>query len=67
MARIDVKKLRLSLEMSQPQFALAFGFNLATLRTWEQGISCPDSAACTLLAVIMRAPDVVKEAVSSVA
>lgn len=66
MVRVDVKKLRASMQMSQPEFALAFGFNLATLRAWEQGRFYPDGAARTLLTVIMRAPDVVKSAVNAV-
>jgi len=60
MTRIDVRKLRLDLGMSQPKFAENFGFNLATLRAWEQGRYRPDGAARVLLMVISHNPDVVK-------
>jgi putative transcriptional regulator len=56
---VDVKKLRHSLRMSQPEFALSFGFNLATLRRWEQGRREPDKAARTFLTVISRSPEAV--------
>ena len=51
--------------LSTAQFAQRFGFNLATLRQWEQGRRCPDGAARALLAVISHAPDVVMEAVAA--
>src|ERR1700733_10897650 len=63
---IDVKKLREGLGMSQPEFALLFGFSLGTLRQWEQGRRCPDGAARVLLTVICHSPEVVKEALESI-
>jgi putative transcriptional regulator len=63
---IDVKKLREGLSMSQPEFALRFGFNLGTLRQWEQGRRYPDGAARVLLTVISHSPEAVKEALESV-
>jgi putative transcriptional regulator len=62
---IDVRKLRQSLQMSQPQFALRFGFNISTLREWEQGRRAPDAAARTLLAVILHSPETVQQALAS--
>jgi putative transcriptional regulator len=62
---IDVKKLRESLGMSQPEFALKFGFSLGTLRQWEQGRRYPDGPARVLLTVIWHSPEVVKEALAS--
>jgi putative transcriptional regulator len=59
---IDVKKLREGLGMSQPAFALRFGFNLQTLRQWEQGRRNPDGPARTLLTVIEHSPDTVARA-----
>jgi putative transcriptional regulator len=64
---IDVKKLRQSLRMSQPQFALNFGFNLDTLRKWEQGRRQPDDAARSFLMVISRSPEAVMQALSAAA
>ncbi len=62
---IDVKKLREGLQMSQPEFALRFGFNLGTLRQWEQGRRYPDGAARVLLTVISHSPEAVREALES--
>lgn len=63
---IDVKKLREGLRMSQPEFALKFGFNLGTLRQWEQGRRYPDGAARVLLTVISHSPEIVYEALEAV-
>jgi putative transcriptional regulator len=64
---IDVKKLREGLGMSQPEFALRFGFSLGTLRQWEQGRRYPDGPARVLLTVISHSPDVVKKALMDTA
>lgn len=63
---IDVKKLREGLRMSQPEFALRYGFNLGTLRQWEQGRRYPDGAARVLLTVISHRPQAVEEALEAV-
>lgn len=57
---INVLELRLSLRMSQPQFAAQFGLCLTTLRQWEVGRRCPTLPARILLAVIARDPEIVK-------
>jgi putative transcriptional regulator len=62
---IDVRALRLRLEMSQAEFALRFGFSLGTLRQWEQGRRYPDGPARVLLTVIDRDPEAVKKALGS--
>jgi putative transcriptional regulator len=64
---IDVKQLREGLGMSQPEFALRFGFSLGTLRQWEHGRRYPDGSARVLLTVISHSPEAVKEALESVA
>lgn len=64
---IDVKQLREALGMSQPEFALKFGFSLGTLRQWEHGRRYPDGAARVLLTVISHSPEAVKEALDSAA
>ena len=63
---IDVKKLREGLGMSQPEFALRFGFSLGTLRQWEQGRRLPDGAARVLLTVISHSPETVNEALEAI-
>jgi DNA-binding transcriptional regulator YiaG len=39
--KVDVKAIRETMELSQEQFALEFGLELATVRNWEQGRSEP--------------------------
>ena len=59
---IDVKTLRLRLNLTQSEFAFRYGFNLTTLRQWEQGRRSPDEAARAFLRVISHSPDVVSDA-----
>ena len=58
----DVRAVRRRLKLSQTHFAVEFGFEPATLRTWEQGRTFPDGLARVLLAVIAKRPDVVEDA-----
>ena len=58
----NVRALRRRLRLSQVEFAVKFGFQPATLRTWEQGRTRPDGPARVLLAVIARHPDAVEDA-----
>ena len=59
---IDVRAIRQRMNMSQREFAMRFGFSLATLRHWEQGQRMPEGPARVLLTVIDRKPDAVQEA-----
>jgi len=61
---VDVRAIRLRLEMSQAEFAEAFGFSLPTLRNWEQGRRFPDGPARTLLKVIDSDPNAVETALA---
>jgi putative transcriptional regulator len=63
--KIDVRAVRESLRLTQEEFALRFGFNLGTLRGWEQGRRHPDGTARVLLKVIMNAPDAVERALAT--
>lgn len=63
MPESSVRILRERLGMTQERFAATFGFNLATLRNWEQGRKSPDGAARVLLMVIEREPEAVESAV----
>ncbi len=58
--RIDVKRIRRKLGMSQSVFAERFGINTATLRNWEQGRRQPEGPARLLLKIIDREPAVVQ-------
>jgi DNA-binding transcriptional regulator YiaG len=62
---LDVRQLREQMQLSQPDFASRFGFNLSTLRQWEQRRRLPDGSARVLLAVICYAPDAVDEALQA--
>jgi putative transcriptional regulator len=64
-ARIDVRAIRNSLGLSQPDFAARFGFSVGAVRDWEQGRRQPDPAARTLLVVIEHSPDAVAEALDA--
>jgi len=59
---IDVKALRESIGMSQPEFAGTFGISLGTLRHWERGDRSPRGPALVLLNVIKKNPIAVLEA-----
>ena len=61
-AEIDVKAIRGRLGMTQKEFAAAFGFNITTLRHWEQGRRVPDGPARSYLKVIDREPQAVRKA-----
>jgi DNA-binding transcriptional regulator YiaG len=60
----DVAGIRLSLGMTQEEFAAAYGFSTATIRNWEQRRSEPDAGARAFLKVIETHPDVAAEAVT---
>lgn len=60
--KIDVKAIRTKLGMTQQEFAGRFGFNVNTLRHWEQGVRQPEGPARAYLLVIDRAPEAVQNA-----
>jgi DNA-binding transcriptional regulator YiaG len=62
---VDVRQLRERLGLSQEQFALRFGFDIAAVRNWEYGRREPDTAAKSYLSVIDRNPAMVEEALAS--
>ncbi len=57
---IDVAAIRQKLGLSQDEFALRFGLDVATIRNWEQGRHQPDGASRVLLRVIERHPAAVE-------
>jgi putative transcriptional regulator len=59
---IDVAAMRARLELSQGDFAAAFGVSAATVRNWEQGRRRPEGPARVLLAVVDREPEAVLRA-----
>jgi len=62
----DVAALRRRLRLSQSEFAIRFGFSVATVRNWEQGRVLADGPARVLLTVIANEPKAVIRALRSV-
>lgn len=60
--RVDVRRVRRKLGMSQAVFAKQFGISIATLRNWEQGRRAPEGPARVLLTIIDREPQAVSRA-----
>jgi putative transcriptional regulator len=48
--------------MTQKEFAERFGFNINTLRHWEQGRRVPEGPTRAYLTVIAREPQAVEKA-----
>lgn len=61
----DVKAIRRSLDMSQQEFAQAYGIPLRTVQSWEQGARQPDATAQSYLRAIARLPKQVRVALAS--
>lgn len=62
---VEVKQIRAKLEMSQNEFASAFGISVSTLRHWERGDRAPHGPALVLLNVVSRDPGAVLKALSA--
>ena len=58
----EIRALRVSLGLSQPQFARRFGFTLSALRQYEYGRRSPRGTATTLLHLVRVDPDGVARA-----
>ncbi len=57
----DIVKARLKSGLSQIQFAAALRISARTLQQWEQGRRHPSGAAETLLKIVFRHPEVLRE------
>lgn len=60
----ELLKARQRMQLTQRQFARAFGFPVATLRHWERGNRRPSGAAFTLLYLIRDNPLAVRRALN---
>jgi putative transcriptional regulator len=60
--KVDVKKIRTRLGLSQETFARTYGFALSAVRDWEQGRRQPERSARILLKVVEKEPDAVTRA-----
>jgi putative transcriptional regulator len=64
-AKIDVRKIRTRLGLSQEAFAETYGFALSAVRDWEQGRRKPERSARILLKIVEREPEAVTRALAS--
>lgn len=61
---VDVKAIRRDLDMSQDEFATAYGIPLRTVQSWEQGVRQPDATAQSYLRTLTRLPKQVRTVLS---
>jgi putative transcriptional regulator len=61
----DVVATRLKCGLSQSQFAEALQISPRTLQQWEQGRRQPSGAAETLLKIVSRHPEVLREVMAA--
>ena len=54
--RVNIRAVRDRLGLTQEQFALRYGFDLAALRNWEQGRTQPETAVRSYIRVIEHNP-----------
>ncbi len=59
---IDVRGIRARLDMTQEEFAQAYGFSVNTVRHWEQGRRVPEGPARAYLRVIGQIPEEARRA-----
>jgi putative transcriptional regulator len=60
-AEIDVRAIRVSLDMTQEDFASVFGFTVTQIRDWEQARSRPLGGVRAYLMIIKESPDTILE------
>lgn len=66
--RVDANQIvaaRLRIGLSQGEFAAALNISPRTLQQWEQGRRQPSGAAETLLRIVARHPEVLREVMSA--
>lgn len=62
--KIDVRKIRTRLGLSQQAFAQTYGFALSAVRDWEQGRRRPERSARILLKIVEKEPEAVTRALA---
>lgn len=62
--KIDVRKIRTRLGLSQERFAATYGFAVSAVRDWEQGRRQPERSARILLRVVEKEPEAVTRALA---
>ena len=61
----DIVQTRLKCGLSQAQFAAALQISPRTLQQWEQGRRQPSGAAETLLKIVSRHPEVLRDVLAA--
>ena len=56
MSRVEIKRLREHLKVSQPIFARCLNVSTKLVQAWEGGARRPDGAALRLLRIVEQAP-----------
>jgi putative transcriptional regulator len=62
--KVDVKKIRTRLGLSQESFAATYGFAVSAVRDWEQGRRRPERSARILLKIVENEPEAVTRALA---
>jgi putative transcriptional regulator len=62
--KIDVRKIRTRLGLSQESFARTYGFAVSAVRDWEQGRRRPERSARILLKVVENEPAAITRALA---
>ena len=60
--KVNVRKIRQRLGLSQEAFAQTYGFALSAVRDWEQGRRKPERSARILLKIVEKEPEAVTRA-----
>lgn len=60
----EIRKIRMDLGLSQADFAHYLGTSVACVRSWEQGMRRPQSAALRLLSIAKKKPAALLEFVA---
>jgi len=62
---IDVRAVRKGLGLTQPEFAMQFGFSVGAVRDWEQNRTKPEPSTRVLLRIIEKEPQAVMRALEA--
>lgn len=62
--KVDVRKIRTRLGLTQETFAATYGFALSAVRDWEQGRRRPERSARILLKIVEKEPEAITRALA---
>jgi putative transcriptional regulator len=62
--KVNVKKIRTRLGLSQESFAATYGFAVSAVRDWEQGRRRPERSARILLKIVEKEPEAITRALA---